>query len=83
MRGPVGSRRAAAATNGPEANFSVGEPTSGASFRAGGLAEIVYGAPLSPRDRVCAVVVALIWSSGLVLMARIKTGKGGKERCGR
>ena len=32
---------------------------------------------------ICSVVVALIWSSGLVLMARIKAGKGGKEQCGR
>ena len=32
---------------------------------------------------ICSVVVALIWSSGLVLMARIKAGKGGDERCGR
>ena len=32
---------------------------------------------------VCSVVVALIWSSGLVLMARIKAGKGGDSKCGR
>ena len=32
---------------------------------------------------VCSVVVALIWSSGLVLMARIKAGKIGGSKCGR
>ena len=32
---------------------------------------------------VCSVAVALIWSSGLVLMARIKAGKGGDSKCGR
>ena len=29
----------------------------------------------------CSVIVALIWSSGLVLMARIK--RGGDPKCGR
>ena len=31
----------------------------------------------------CSVIVALIWASGLVLIARIKSGKGGNDRCGR
>ena len=31
---------------------------------------------------VCSIAVALIWATGLVLMARIKAGKGGKAKCG-
>jgi hypothetical protein len=31
---------------------------------------------------VCSIAVALIWASGLVVMARIKAGKGGKAKCG-
>ena len=31
---------------------------------------------------VCSVAVALIWATGLVVMARIKAGKGGKAKCG-
>ena len=32
---------------------------------------------------VCSVIVALVWASGLIVMARIKAGRVGKERCGR
>ena len=42
--------------------------------------------PLVDAAFVCgvsSVVVALIWSSGLVLMAKIKAGKGGDSKCGR
>ena len=31
---------------------------------------------------VCSIAVALIWATGLVVMARIKAGKGGKAKCG-
>ena len=31
---------------------------------------------------VCSIAVALIWATGLVVMARIKAGKGGKPKCG-
>ena len=31
---------------------------------------------------VCAIAVALIWATGLVVMAKIKAGKGGKAKCG-
>mgnify|MGYP004114762133 FL=1 len=31
---------------------------------------------------VCSVAVALIWATGLVVMAKIKAGKGGKAKCG-
>jgi len=30
----------------------------------------------------CSIAVALIWATGLVVMARIKAGKGGKAKCG-
>ena len=31
---------------------------------------------------VCSIAVALIWATGLIVMARIKAGKGGKPKCG-
>ena len=31
---------------------------------------------------VCSIAVALIWATGLVVMAKIKAGKGGKAKCG-
>ena len=31
---------------------------------------------------ICSIAVAVIWASGLVLMARIKAGKGGDSKCG-
>ena len=31
---------------------------------------------------ICSIAVAVIWSSGLVLMARIKAGKRGDSKCG-
>ena len=31
---------------------------------------------------ICSVIVAVVWATGLVVMARIKAGKGGKAKCG-
>ena len=62
----------------PEIVFgSEGEQPVKSSTDFGPLVDAAYEAG------VCSVVVAQIRSSGLVLKARIKAGKGGKERCGR